>query len=386
MKSIAVTNLPNQAFSSEKLYLDEDYIIACPDTPLLPAMKRSLIEWGFKEIFSEEEADFTEFSSLAEAEGILLRKSNGESLQETEAGGFFEELCDFTAKMFESYKEGRDPKLAVISEQVKKLIAMTKTHKEFLLNLAEYESNNIDYNVSQSVKTAVLTIAMSDTLRFPAHKQMDLGTASLLHRVGILQIPSDLFYSDRMLTPEEKKQVTLFPVLGFRILKGFEYPLPICLAILEHRENIDGTGYPRGITGDKISLYGKILSVASSYCAAVSKRPFRDNLDGHSGILDLIKEKGRKYDEKILRVLLLTLTVYPIGTYVRMNDGSIGIVHQTNSLEPKLPVLKMIFDEEMTPYADPPILHTSETDDIQIERALNRVEVEDVRAQLPKNT
>ena len=86
-------------------------------------------------------------------------------------------------------------------------------------------------------------------------------------------------------------------------------------------------------------------------------------------MLELIKEKGRKYDEKVLRVLLLTLTVYPIGTYVKLTDGSVGIVSETNSAEPKFPLLKMIFDSKMTYYADAPIFQTAEDDDVLIDRA-----------------
>ena len=117
----------------------------------------------------------------------------------------------------------------------------------------------------------------------------------------------------------------------------------------------------------------------------VSKRPFRNNVDGHSGMLELIKEKGRKFDEKVLRVLLLTLTVYPIGTYVTMTDGSIGIVHETNSAEPKYPVLKMIFDSNGTYYADAPLLQTKEEDNVQISGALNRDEVEELIARMPSS-
>ena len=383
MKDISVINLPDQAFSSECIYLDDDYILLSPDTPMMPALKRRLIEWNFKEIKTNSDPVFTELASTEEAEGALLKTNNGDSQEEIEANEFFKGLCAFVDETFQNYKTKNELRLRAISEKVKQLIQMTKTHKIYLLNLAEYEDVDVDYSVSQSVKTAILTAAMSDTLRFPAHKQMDLGTAALLHRIGVIQIPQGLFYTNKALTPEERKSITLFPVLGFRILKSVEFPVSVALAVLEHRENIDGSGYPRGLTGDKTSLYGKIISVASAYCAAVSKRPFRDNMDGHSGMLELIKDKGKKYDEKILRVLLLTLTVYPIGTYVRLTDKSVGIVNQTNSAEPKYPVLKMIFDTNMNYYSDAPLLQTSETDDVQIAKAMNKNEVEELKLLIP---
>ncbi len=382
MNKISVDNMPNQAFCSENIYLGEDYILLSPETPMLPTLKRRLFDWHYKSVLAKGSPKFTEIISSGDAEGILLKNSSEESEEAIEADEFYKSLCAFTSKLFIKYREGNEPKVDPVSEQIKKLIQMTKTHTSYLMSLTEYESDDIDYNVSQSVKTAILSIAMSETLKLPAHKQIELGIGALLHRIGSMNIPQELFYSKRALTPDEKKSVTLFPVLGFKSLKAAEFPTSVALAVLEHRENVDGSGYPRGFTGDKISLYGKIISVASAYCATVSKRPFRDNIDGYSGILELIKEKGRKYDEKVLRLLLLTLTVYPIGTYVMMTNGSVGIVSKTNSAEPKYPVLKMIFDSKKTYYADSPIMNTSPEDEVQIERALNRDEVEEIRANM----
>ncbi len=383
MNEISIGNLPERAFTSEPIFLDKNYILLSPETPLIPSLKRRLEEWGFAAVYADVEPEFTELSINEETEGLLLKKAAAESEEENEAVIFYRELTQFMLSMF-SVEDRKEPKLVPVTDKVKKLIGMMKTHKEFLLNLADFGDTEGDYSVSQSVKTAILAIAMSETLRFPAHKQMDLGVAALMHRIGVMQIPRELFFADRALTPEERKNISLFPVLGYRTLKAAEFPLPIILAVLEHRENIDGSGYPRGLTGDKISLYGKILAVASSYCAAVSKRPFRENMDGHSGIIDLLKDRGTKYDEKILRVLLLTLTVYPIGTYVRMSDGSIGIVYQTNSEEPKFPVLKMLFDANNRLYAEMPILHTSAADEVQIKRALTKDEVESLRLDIEK--
>ncbi|MDC7126730.1 MAG: HD domain-containing protein [Spirochaetales bacterium] len=385
MNEIALEGIPNKAFCSENIYLEKDYILVNPDTPVLPELKNRLEQWGFKTIFAEGAPIFTEIMSGADAEGMLLKQDNTATESELEAAAFFEEICAFVKKTFEGFKEGNTLRLSTISEHVKDIIQMYKTHRSSLLNFTELDSENYDFSVKQSVKTAILSIAMGEILKLPAHKQIEIGVAALLHRLGSMQIPQSVFYSDKELTPEQKKSITLFPVLGFRALKAADFPLPIALAILEHRENVDGTGYPRGITGDKISLYGKIVSVASSYCAAVSKRPFRANLDGHSGMLDLIKEKGKKYDERILRILLLTLTVYPIGTYVLMTDGSIGVVSATNSATPKYPTLKMVFDHNMTYYVNTPILQTSEDDDVLIDRALTRIEVDDIRAKLPSN-
>jgi len=209
----------------------------------------------------------------------------------------------------------------------------------------------------------------------PPHKQIDIGIAALLHRIGMLKIPAQVYTSDRPLSPQERKLILAQPALGFKVLQENNFPLPVSLAVLEHQERIDGSGYPRHITGEKISLYGKIIAVAASYTAAVSKRPFRSGLDGHSGIMDLLKDIGKRYDDRILRSLVFTLSIFPPGTFVALSNGTQGIVVKTNPENPKYPIVKLLLTEEGSVYPEKPILHTSESDVVQISRPLTQVEI-----------
>jgi HD-GYP domain-containing protein (c-di-GMP phosphodiesterase class II) len=144
-----------------------------------------------------------------------------------------------------------------------------------------------------------------------------------------------LLSSDKPLSPQERKLILAQAAIGFRILQENKYPLPVCLAVLEHQERMDGSGYPRHITGEKISLYGRIIAVAASYTAAVSKRPFKSGLDGHSGIMDLLKDIGKRYDDRILRSLVFTLSIFPPGTFIALSNGAQGVVVKTNPENPK---------------------------------------------------
>ena len=325
---------------------------------------------------------FTEINSKRDAQAVLIKKDSLKSVQEKEAMDFFLEKCTFVEKMFSDFKKGKNPSYMIVSNQIKDFLRMLKTHKKYLLNFSDLDVDDIDYSISQSVKTAILTIAMGETLEMPIHKLINLGVAAILHRIGTIQIPQNLFYADRSLTKDQRESTILFPVLGFRCLKASNFPVPIQIAILEHRENLDGSGYPRGISGDGISLYGKVLSIASAYCAIVSKRPYREGKGLHQGMVEIIREKEAKYDQKIIRILLLTLTVYPIGTYVLMNDGSTGIVTDTHPKKPKYPTVKLVFDYKMIYYADEPVLKTDEGNEPKVERALTVKETKDVKQRL----
>ena len=154
------------------------------------------------------------------------------------------------------------------------------------------------------------------------------------------------------------------------------------MGVLEHHEYINGTGYPRKLTGESISLYGRIVGVASAYSAATSKRPFRDEHDGHTIIMELAKDMGKRYDERILRALIYTLSIYPIGTYVLLSNGAVGIIVKTDPKQPKHPILRLLVNENKNPYRDRPTIQPQEDDEVIIERPLTKDEVNELKEYL----
>ncbi|WP_319562953.1 HD domain-containing phosphohydrolase [Marispirochaeta sp.] len=166
------------------------------------------------------------------------------------------------------------------------------------------------------------------------------------------------------------------------MLKAAAFPATVALAVLEHAERVDGTGYPRKLTGDKISLYGKIIAVATAYNGAVSRRPYKQERDGHSGIMDLLKDIGKHFDERILRALVYTLSIYPIGTYVELTNGAKGVVVRTNINDPKYPAIKLLLNEKGNLYAETPVLQTKEGDSVQIARSLSPEMVRELEERL----
>ena len=91
--------------------------------------------------------------------------------------------------------------------------------------------------------------------------------------------------------------------------------------------------------------------------------------------MDLLKDIGKRYDDRILRSLVFTLSIFPPGTFVALSNGTQGIVVKTNPENPKYPIVKLLLTEEGSVYPEKPILHTSESDVVQISRPLTQVEI-----------
>jgi HD-GYP domain-containing protein (c-di-GMP phosphodiesterase class II) len=188
----------------------------------------------------------------------------------------------------------------------------------------------------------------------------------------MIKLPSQIYLSRRPLQPQEQKAILTHPVLSYNMLKSFDFPLTVTLAALEHHERENGSGYPRKLTSDRISLYAKIISVACSYEAISAQRPHREAKDGYTGMLELLKNEGKQYDDTVVRALVFSLSIYPIGLYVLLSSGRKGQVVDVNPENPRFPIVQVF--GELTPDGKNKILETSK-DGISIVRPLARDEI-----------
>ena len=203
----------------------------------------------------------------------------------------------------------------------------------------------------------------------------------MLHEIGMYKLPPELRRSAKVLSPEERRAMMAHTVLGYRVLKGFSAPENVALAAYEHHERIDGSGYPRNLMAPKITDYALIIGVVCSYDAMISRRPFRPGtLDGHAIIKDLAQKNRKQYDEKILKALVYTLSVYPVGTSVQLSNNSRGVVMKTDPAKPRCPVVKVVLDPSGNKLADPLLVQVSDTEGLSISGVLSNEEAQEIKA------
>jgi HD-GYP domain-containing protein (c-di-GMP phosphodiesterase class II) len=132
----------------------------------------------------------------------------------------------------------------------------------------------------------------------------DLRAASLLHDIGKIGVPESILNKNGSLTDKEWKEIKKHPSVGFSILeKVDEFGVPI-LGVKHHHERYDGEGYPDGLKKDEIPLIAQIISIADTYDAMSSDRPYRKQICKEK-VLELIKqEKGKQFSPIIVEAFL----------------------------------------------------------------------------------
>jgi HD-GYP domain-containing protein (c-di-GMP phosphodiesterase class II) len=380
MNTYTLKDIPPDSYFSSNVYLDDGFILVAPEMPFSPELSKSLADWEFREIFSEgEPCEAFAAETLSDGDDMetvdsasMAAMNDGDKIKRAEA--FYNSFYRYAENLFTRLTIKDELDLKAISAKVKDVCDMIRDERRFLMRVlktAEAPANQ-NYLVSHSVRSTIIAITIGTYLKLPAHRLIELGAAALLHEIGMIQLPPQTYLNNRPLNPQEKKAILTHPVLSFNLLKSFDCPLVISLAALEHHERENGSGYPQKLTSEKISFYAKIIAVACSYEALSSRRPHKEAKDGYTGMLELLKNEGKQYDDTVVRALVFSLSIYPIGLSVLLSSGKKGQVVDVNPENPRYPIVQVF--GELTPDGKNRTLETS-PDGVSIVRPLSRDEI-----------
>jgi HD-GYP domain-containing protein (c-di-GMP phosphodiesterase class II) len=379
MKNYILKDIPPDSYFSKTVYLDSQFILVTPEMPFSPQLAETLTEWQFQEVYSDGEPceDFVAETLTTMDETELANPTNLATMNDADkikrAEAFYVSFYHYAENLFTRLAIKDDLELKAVSEKVKDVCDMIRDDRRFLMRAQNnVETPGENYLVSHSVRSTIIAIIIGTYLKLPAHRLIELGVAALLHEIGMLKLPSQVYLNNRPLTPQEQKAILTHPVLSYNMLKSFDFPLVISLAALEHHERENGSGYPQKLTSEKISLYAKIIAVACSYEALSSRRPHKAAKDGYTGMLELLKNEGKQYDDTIVRALVFSLSIYPIGLFVLLSSGKKGQVVDVNPENPRYPIVQVF--GELTPDGKNKTLETS-PEGISIVRPLTRKEI-----------
>ena len=206
--------------------------------------------------------------------------------------------------------------------------------------------NRDDYTAEHSLRVSILSIALGRELNLLEKELEDLGVAGMLHDVGKIKIPLEVLNKEGSLNNEEYDLINTHAVEGRKLLmsKADVPPATVDVAYCHH-EFVNGKGYPRGITAEKIPYFAKIVSVADAFDAITSDRVYSDGRSTLEAMRILYDCKGHQFDDEIVRAFIRLIGIYPPGHIVELNNGEAGIILScppNNKLRPKVIVVRNI--------------------------------------------
>jgi len=255
--------------------------------------------------------------------------------------------------------------LSLVKEIAKELVLQILESDEILIDFLDLQ-NYDDYTYRHSLSVAIFSVAIGHKLGYSTSLLMDLATGALLHDIGKTEISIDLINKPGRLTDEEYATIRLHPEMAVERLKsGHSISSFVLNGILSHHERFNGTGYPRGLSGTDIPVYGRILAVADVYDALTSVRPYRKAWFPDEAIEYLVKYRGIHFDPEIIDAFLKIVVPYPVGTMVELSNGCPAIVIRNNENKMR-PVVRLFNVEDDIPFREVDLMNDKGYEDIYI--------------------
>lgn len=214
------------------------------------------------------------------------------------------------------------------------------------------------------LNTSVLCMMLAKGLNFTQDQARLLGAAALLHDLGLMEIPDRVLKKrpDEYTKPERELRM-MHVEYGVKLGKQIGLPPEVLLAISQHHEFIDGSGYPKGLKGDKMSPLARVLCTVNAYDNLCNPVDFQQAMTPHEALSFLFAQRRGKFDGTVLQLMIRNLGVYPPGSIVRLSNEAIAMVVSVNPSKPLRPWV-MLYDSAV-PKAEAIML------DLEVETELN---------------
>lgn len=261
---------------------------------------------------------------------------------------FFMELKQHTMKSMNkvfrniSHLKREDMKSSIASvEQLVEHIIETKNVSEGLFDIRTYDN----YTFVHCLDTCIMSTTLGLSLNLKESKLIEIGISSILHDIGKVKLPIKIINKAGPLTAEEYLEVKKHPLYGADILNSYmNISKEVIEGVAQHHERVDGLGYPYGIKGNSISILAKIVSVCDTYDAVSNDRIYRRKFSPSDAYELIMAGSGSLFDENMVVGFKSSFSIYPLGSCVKLSDGTEGYVVRQNKNFPDRPILRVLYD------------------------------------------
>lgn len=201
-----------------------------------------------------------------------------------------------------------------------------------------------------TVNVAMLSTTIGRQLKLNDMALFDLCVGALLYDIGMTFLPDELQNMEKEnFTDEEFEELEKHVIYGFSALQQNKGISSTAQAVaLQHHEKFDGTGYPKGLSGDQITLNAKIVAVADVYDSLLSDRPNRKRFQPHEAYEYVMTAGGFDFDLEIVQAFTMCVAPYPVGTMIKLNTGEKGVVSKVTWGLATRPTIRIFYDSDGT--------------------------------------
>ena len=243
----------------------------------------------------------------------------------------------------------RVPDLEVVVDGMVESVLRNSTAMTLLVRMQETD----DYTHAHSLATAMWALVFGRHLGLDRDSLRALGLGGLLLDIGKTKLPAELLKKQGPLTDVERMHVRNHVNLGLEIIRKAEsVDSRVLEMVATHHERFDGSGYPKGLSGSQIPVFGRIGGIVDSYAAMSSDRSYAKAMSSYDAMREFKALSDKSFQAELVEQFIQAIGIFPAGTLVELNTGEIAVVlkeHRASRLRPEVAI---ILDAEKRPLDD----------------------------------
>ncbi|TAN53875.1 MAG: HD-GYP domain-containing protein [Methylococcaceae bacterium] len=318
-----------------------------------------LNEWGIREVYIDtargldvdesaaaltaeevQQAINTRMQSIAAQPGPAAKVALREELERAEI--ICQEANCVIQSLFLNARLGKQVELEQVQPLVTTMAASILRNPDAMLGLARIKRSDT-YTFQHSVSVCALLIAFCQALHLDSALVETVGVGGLLHDIGKMKISSSVLNKPGKLDDHEFALIKEHVVYGKRMLENMAGISPVSIKVAaQHHERYDGLGYPHGLQGDDISLYGHMAAIADVYDALTSERIYHHGEAPTAVLHKLLEWSEDHFHPELVQHFIRVVGIYPVGTLVRLESGRLAVVmeqHHGDLLHPRVKII-----------------------------------------------
>jgi HD-GYP domain-containing protein (c-di-GMP phosphodiesterase class II) len=244
-------------------------------------------------------------------------------------------------KLFSNWQAGMSVDMSKVRALIVPLIDRALDEPNQIMYLHRLSTPN-DYFYHHSVSVAVISAYLGKKLQFDQGDYNQLAIAGFLSDCGMAKIDPKIPFKTGPLSPAEFKEIKKHPLLSYKMLE--KLPLlkeSVKLAVFQHHERIDGTGYILGISGEKLHPFGKIVAISDVYHAMCCDKDYRVKKPPFVVLEEIAQDSFGKFDVQLVKLLIQAVAKISIGTEVKLSNGQMGKVIFIDDKYPTRPMVEI---------------------------------------------
>ncbi|MFQ5706383.1 MAG: HD domain-containing phosphohydrolase [bacterium] len=275
---------------------------------------------------------------------------------ENDGSALYKKSAAMLTEIFARTRISQRVNLSLIFTMAEEIVqSLEKSNGLFLRALHQKSENSL---IIDSLNTTIYAVLVGKGLKYSFKQLVEIAVAGLINDIGFAKLPEDYLAPGYELSARDLDLVREHPIFGAQTVKK---SLPadsnadsswLTKTILQIHEREGGIGYPMGLRGDAICEYAKVIGIADTFESLLWEQTYKKGSVTYQALQKIIGLDKSYFPQKIKKALVTQISIFPVGTYVKLNSEEIGVITQTNQAHPMRPVIELIYDSKGVPLAN----------------------------------